>query len=79
MPEGLTWRSRGRKRKNMDLGLCLYLGSKSGVLGFVGSLFVGEFKTEEWDLEQEGKVGQSVVIGKIHCLCLLTRKVRLLG
>lgn len=49
------------------------------MLGFVGSLFVGEFKTEEWDLEEEGKVGSKCGHWEIHCLCLLTREVTLPG
>ena len=54
-------RGSGEKdRDSVDQGLCLYWDEKQGAWGFMGLLFIGEFKIQDWELEcEEDKAGPS--------------------
>lgn len=43
--ERRSGRERGRTISNMDLEFCFYWDPRWGAWGFMGSLFLGEFKT----------------------------------
>ena len=43
-----TVRSRVEKERNNEFGALALLGSESGCLWFSGSLFIDEFKVQEW-------------------------------